>query len=128
MDEKVIAAVVATGLLAVLSVFQLAVAFGAPLGKWCWGGQNDGVLPTRFRIASGLAGLLLYPAIALTILGAAGMMAEESVSSPTGMWVLTGFFGLGAVMNFMSRSKQERVWGLVSLAVAICCAVIALSL
>jgi hypothetical protein len=42
------------------------------------------------------------------------------------MWVLTGFFAIGSVANFASRSKKERIWGLVSLAIAVCCAIIAI--
>jgi hypothetical protein len=122
------AGLIATGLLGVLAVFQLAVAAGAPLGRWSWGGQHAGVLPMRYRVASGLAGLLLYPAMALTILGTAGLADNALVANRTAMWVLSGFFALGTVANFASRSKYERVWGPVSLGLAICCAVIALAL
>jgi hypothetical protein len=41
------------------------------------------------------------------------------------MWVLAGFFALGALANFASRSKRERLWGPVSLAIAVCCGLIA---
>jgi hypothetical protein len=41
------------------------------------------------------------------------------------MWVLAGFFTLGALANLASRSKVERIWGPISLIVAVCCAVIA---
>jgi len=44
------------------------------------------------------------------------------------MWILTGLFTLGTLANFASRSKRERWWGFVSLTIAICCAVVALSL
>lgn len=122
------AGLIATGLLAVLALFQLAVAAGAPLGRWSWGGQQEGVLPVRYRVASGLAGLLLYPAMAMTILGTAGLTDNALVANRTAMWVLAGFFALGTVANFASRSRYERVWGPVSLALAICCGVIALAL
>ncbi len=41
------------------------------------------------------------------------------------MWILTGFFALGTVANRVSRSRPERFWGPVSLALAICCGIAA---
>jgi hypothetical protein len=43
------------------------------------------------------------------------------------MWFLTGFFTLGAIANFASRSKVERIWGPVTLVLAISTAVIAVN-
>jgi hypothetical protein len=42
------------------------------------------------------------------------------------MWALTGFFALGAVANFASRSPIERIWGPVALGIAVCCGIVAL--
>jgi hypothetical protein len=42
------------------------------------------------------------------------------------MWVVTAYFALGAVVNLISRSPVERMWAPVSLATAICSAVIAI--
>jgi nitrate reductase NapE component len=72
-----IAAGIAVVLLVVIIVFQMALAFGAPLGKAAWGGQHEGVLPTRLRIASAVAALLIYPLIVVAILGSAGFIEGE---------------------------------------------------
>lgn len=125
-----VAAIVAVLLLGVIVVFQAALALGAPLGYAAWGGRHQGVLPTRLRIASGVAALVVYPLILLLVLGAAGLIDASwlPVDSSVVMWVLAGLLSLGALANFASRSPRERLWGPVALAIAICCAIIALGL
>lgn len=123
------AAITAAVLAAVVGIFQLALAFGAPLGSAAWGGQHAGVLPWRFRIASGMAAFLVYPLIMLLILASTGLIeARWLPTGRIGMWVLTGFFTLGAVANLASRSRIERIWGPVSLVIAVCCAIVAVSI
>ncbi|HET9880007.1 MAG TPA: hypothetical protein VFQ81_11990 [Candidatus Limnocylindria bacterium] len=50
-------AVIGTVLLAVIAMFQLALAAGAPLGAMAWGGGHPGVLPPRLRVASAVVGV-----------------------------------------------------------------------
>ncbi len=128
------AAWVATVLLLVVVGFQLALAFGAPWGVAAWGGRHPGVLPTGYRVASGIVGFFFYPAVILILLDAAGVIGElcvnpcplEAKPSNLVLWVLAGLFTVGAIMNFISPSKAERPWGVVTLVIAGCCAVIAL--
>ena len=122
----VAAAWIAVVLIAVVTVFQLALAFGAPAGAAAWGGNHPGVLPTRLRIASGFVAVFVYPVLALFILATAGVIDARMDASPLWLWILAGLFLLGALANFASRSKVERWWGLVSLGIAVCCAVIAM--
>jgi hypothetical protein len=107
--------------------FQLALALGAPWGAAAWGGQNPGVLPTPMRIASAAAGLLVYPIVIAVVLAASGLIGDGwlPVDGTLAMWVLAALLGLGAVMNFVSRSRPERFWGPVALATALMCAFIA---
>lgn len=125
----VIAAVVATALLASLTVFQLALGFGAPLGAMAWGGQHHGTLPTRLRVASAVAGLVLYPAIAVVVLSAGGVIGDDWIPIDTGLvaWALVVFFAIGTIVNAISRSSPERIWSPVCAALAICCAILASS-
>lgn len=122
-----IAAGVAVTLLAVIIVFQMALALGAPLGKAAWGGRHEGVLPKRLRIASGVAALVIYPLIVVAVLGSAGLVDGDFLSGNRRelMWVFVGLFTLGGIANLVSRSTIERYWGPVSIAIAICCAFIA---
>jgi hypothetical protein len=125
-DVMVAAAWIAVFLLAVVTVFQLALAFGAPLGAAAWGGRHPGVLPTRLRVASGFVAVFVYPVLAVFILGTANVIDGDMDANPLWLWILAGLFLLGALANFASRSKVERWWGLVSLGIAVCCAVIAI--
>lgn len=85
------AAILAVVLIAIVAVFQLALALGAPLGAAAWGGRNQGVLPTRLRIASGLVAIVVYPLIALYVLASAGLIDQDRLATgATGMWVLGG--------------------------------------
>ncbi len=126
----ILAAILAVILLGVIVVFQLALAFGAPWGAAAWGGQHPGVLPTRLRIASAVVAVLVYPIVIALVLAAAGIIDDAwlPVDGTLAMWVLAGLLGVGAVLNFLSRSRAERLWGPVALTIAMCCALIALGI
>jgi hypothetical protein len=115
-----LAAVVASVLLAGLAVFQLLLVAGRPLGRFAWGGQHE-VLPRRLRIGS-VVSVLSYAAIAWLLWRA---VAQPEYAQPW-MWFLTGFFGLGVLMNAASRSRPERLLMTpIVLVLAACCALIA---
>ena len=114
---------IAVVLLAVTWAFQVGLALGAPWGAAAWGGQHPGRLPSRLRIASGVAAVLLYPAILLLVLDTstvADLGLVEGGAAQVLMWVIAGFFGLGTLANAASRSPAERGWAPVALGVAIC--------
>ena len=95
-------------LLGALAVFQALLVAGQPLGRFAWGGQYD-VLPTGLRVGSAVS-IALYAAFAVLMLSAADALDVL----PTGfvevaIWVLTGYFTLGIVMNAISRSRSERL-------------------
>jgi hypothetical protein len=121
------AAIVAAVLMAVIGAFQLALAAGAPWGVAAYGGTWPGVLPKGIRINSLGFGAVVYPLAILYILDAGGS-AEFSwlPASQVVVWVLVAFFGLGAVVNAASRSKIERWWAPVALAITVCCVIVAI--
>jgi hypothetical protein len=118
------AGTIAVALLVIVAVFQIVLALGAPYGKAAWGGAHDGVLPTRLRGASAVVGLVVYPTIIAVVLSASGLIEADLVPGDgvVTMWVLAAFFLLGAIVNAVSRSRVERWWAPVSLALALCCA------
>ena len=103
------AAIALCVLLAALAVFQAALIAGVPLGKFAWGGQHN-VLPGKLRIGSATS-IVLYVLFAYVALGKAGMVAPLVNQGFTEVfcWVLTAYFGLGIVLNGISRSKPERL-------------------
>jgi hypothetical protein len=125
------ASIIASVLLGVVSVFQIALALGLPAGRAAWGGRHEGKLPPGLRVASGIAGVVVYPIIVLLVLTAGGAIdARDPIPElgATGMWILTGLFTVGTIANLASRSKPERWWAAVSAAIAICCGIVAGSL
>lgn len=104
---RVIAALLLTVLLAVLAVFQVALALGAPIGHFAWGGQHR-VLPLRLRVGS-VVSIVIYAVIALIAIDRAGSVnAFPDAFSAVAMWVVFAYFVLGIGMNGISRSKPER--------------------
>ncbi|WP_396667144.1 hypothetical protein [Microbacterium sp. R86528] len=96
-----------TVILLLLAIFQLALALGAPLGRFAWGGQHR-VLPPRLRVGSVIA-IVIYGVIDLIAwdrVGAVDLFPE--LFSEIAMWVVFAYFALGVVMNAISRSKPER--------------------
>lgn len=95
-------------LLALLALFQIALAAGAPWGRLAWGGSHV-VLPGRLRIGS-LVAVLIYAAIvviAFSRLGALNALPPDV--AVVAMWVVFGYFTLGILLNGISRSRPERL-------------------
>ena len=96
-----------TVILAALSVFQLALVFGAPLGRFAWGGQHR-VLPARLRVGSAVS-ILIYALIDIIAWDRVGAInVFPAPFSEVAMWVIFAYFVLGTLMNALSRSKPER--------------------
>ncbi len=114
-------------LIGIVVLFQIALLLGAPWGEAAWGGGRKGRLPVRLRIASGVSALLLV-ALAWVVLAAARLIAATPLPASllgAAIWVVTGYFVLGTVANAISRSPRERLWAPVSLAVSVCCGIVA---
>lgn len=96
-----------TAILALLALFQLTLALGAPLGRFAWGGQHR-VLPARLRVGSAIS-ILVYGLIALIAWDRVGAVdVFPQAFSQIAMWVVVAYFALGIAMNAVSRSKPER--------------------
>lgn len=91
-----------------LTIFQIALIFGAPIGDYAWGGQHK-VLTTKLRIGS-VTSIVAYVVFAAFLVSKAGVW--PIITNPnvlnTGMWAIVGYFTLGIVLNFISRNKKER--------------------
>ena len=111
----------AAALIGVVIIFQLALMLGAPWGHLAWGGRNEGVLPTRLRVGSGVAVLLL--GLMAWVVLAAGSVVDISTLPESwldvSVWVIVGYFVIGTLANLASRSRPERWWAVVSFAIAV---------
>ncbi|WP_251364124.1 MULTISPECIES: hypothetical protein [unclassified Leucobacter] len=105
---SLVIAIAFVALLAVLALFQVALACGAPWGSFAWGGQHPGTLPLKYRVASA-ASLVVYATIAIIALDRADIIdvLPEAIAA-IGMWVVFGYLALGVLMNAISRSTRER--------------------
>lgn len=127
-DVAPAAAVLVCCVLGALCVFQVALAAGAPLGRFAWGGRHE-VLPRGLRFAS-LSSLAVYVLIGAVVLARADLvsvgLADGTVR--TGAWVVTGYFLVGIGVNLASRSRPERLlMSPVAAALCLLCAVVALT-
>ena len=114
-----LAALAAAVVLAGLVGFQLALVAGLPLGRYAWGGAHT-VLPRGLRIGSAIA-TVVYVGAAFMILEAAGVtdLIASTELARNAVWVLAGLFGIGTLMNAISRSTKERRMAAVALVLAV---------
>lgn len=99
----------AASLLGALAVFEVALAAGAPWGEAAFGG-GEARLGGGMRVAAVLsAGLDV--GIALVLLRRGGHRVWAPLPQrwlPAGVWVISGYFALGTLLNAASRSPIER--------------------
>lgn len=128
MTALQISALILVGIQVCVAMFQLALALGAPMGEYAWGGQNEAVLPKRLRVASAV-NIAVYAAIGGHYLAQSGILKPllEPSLNTIANWVLVGFMALGLLMNGISKSKKERqMWVPVLLLSVVCSVIVAL--
>lgn len=103
-----ISAIVTCIVLTGLTLFQIALICGAPIGKFAWGGSHA-ILPMNLRVAS-VTSIFIYSLFAVIILSEAGLIQLLSGHpiATVGIWVLAVYFAIGIILNGISRSKPER--------------------
>jgi hypothetical protein len=109
-------------------VFQVALALGAPWGRFAMGGAFPGTFPPPLRIAA-LVQAVVVAALAVVVLSAAGMVAPDlTLTFPWLPWVPVAFSAVALVLNAISRSAGERrLWVPVTLVMLISSLVVALA-
>lgn len=114
-------------LFAGMVAFELLLALGMPWGKAAWGGQHK-ALSKNLRIASAASSLIYIFAIliVLTKSGVTSTFSQEFVS--IALWAMVILFGIGAIMNLISRSKLERnIFVPVAAVICVLCLALAVS-
>lgn len=93
-----------------LVIFQISLAFGAPFGKVAWGGQHDAALPQKLRISSAISAVFLLFIISVILSFTGSISLYTSSFEMVFLWFTAIYFGIGIIMNAISRSKIERIW------------------
>ena len=116
MSETVFALTYA-GLAALPTAMQLALAAGAPLGRFTVGGRFTGRLPGRWR-ALALVQAALLVCMALVVLDHAGAIG---LALPGwSVWPVLGLTLLTTLANLASPSRPERLlWGPVTVVMSL---------
>lgn len=105
------------GLAALVALFQVALALGAPWGHLAMGGRWPGRFPPALRLGA-LVQAGLMAAMARIVAGAGGVLPP--VGPDWLIWVVVAVTGLSALMNNLTPSRGERrLWGPVALIMAL---------
>ena len=128
MIDPTIAAYIFSVLTAVVVMFQLALALGAPWGEMAMGGKFPGRFPLQMRLAA-LVQIVLLVIIAVVVLIRAGLVLNEYLEfSKSAVWFVVAFCLVSAILNTITPSNKERaLWAPVTIVLLICCFVVARS-
>lgn len=100
-------AVALTVMLGALSIFQIALACGAPLGRFAWGGQHT-TLPLNLRFGA-ISAVLRYAFIAFIALNRAGTITGLPAEfNYWVMWLIVAHLGFSVLLSLFSTSKYEK--------------------
>jgi hypothetical protein len=91
--------------------FQIALALGAPWGRYAMGGAFPGRFPPRMRVAAVVQAVLIA-LLAVVVLSAAGLVWPDLAAAyPWLVWVAVAVSAVAVVLNAISRSPGERrIW------------------
>lgn len=93
----------------IIAIFQLALAFGAPLGEYTMGGKFPGKLPIKMRVAA-LIQILILLIFVFLVIAKAGIAFEQYYSvGRIGIWFIVAFFIFGTIINLSSPSSKEKL-------------------
>ncbi|MBY9008809.1 MAG: hypothetical protein KGD74_02975 [Candidatus Lokiarchaeota archaeon] len=122
-----IAAIIAVVVFVVMSVFQLLLALGLPLGKLAYGGKYE-KLPTNMRIMS-LVAIGIFALGSISVLERAGIITifNDPIFTLVVVWVIAVYLAFNTLLNAIWKSKQEKlIMTPLSLISAICCFIVAI--
>jgi hypothetical protein len=105
------AALLFASLSAILAVFELALAAGAPWGEYAMGGAFPGAYPPPMRWAAAVQAAAVS-GFALVILSRGGLLlAALRPASRWLAWGVAAFMAIAVTLNLITPSEGERlVW------------------
>jgi uncharacterized membrane protein YidH (DUF202 family) len=110
-----------------LSIFQILLAVGLPLGRFAYGGKHE-TLPKNLKIMSIIAvGIFIFGSISVLIRAELFLIIQNSLVFLVVVWILAFYLAFNTFVNLMSRSKSEKyVMTPISLILTVCLFIIAI--
>ena len=123
----IIAAVIAVVVFGVVSIIQLLLALGKPLGKLAYGGKYE-TLPNNMRIMS-IGAIGIFALGVISVLERAGIITilNNPILTLVIVWIIALYLAFNTVINAISKSMKEKlIMTPLSLISAICCFIVAI--
>lgn len=101
-------ALIAATIFSIITVINVLLIFGAPLGEFTMGGQYK-VLPKNLRIMA-VSSLVIQVFGIIIVLQAGGFVPLFFSAKVTQIicWVFAGYLSLNTLMCLISKSKKEK--------------------
>ncbi|MFB4212441.1 hypothetical protein ACE1TH_11090 [Shouchella sp. JSM 1781072] len=126
MDLLLLLTILVTLLFLSISVFQVFLALGFPLGEFAMGGFYK-ILPLKLRIVSMCNAIILLMMNVLFLQYTGVINGFGFLPVPIFVWLITGFLFLNTVANYFSKSdKEKKVMTPLSALMCVCCLLIIL--
>jgi len=94
-------------ILLALTIMQILLLTGVPVGHYAWGGKER-VLPKRMRVAAVIA-IVLYAVFAALLASRAGVLpAGDTPPVVIATWILFADSAFSIIANLASKSRSER--------------------
>lgn len=96
----------------IVTLFQFALALGAPLGSYTLGGKFEKSIPKKMRWLPIVQVIILWFFVYIVLNKAEIISTLPNIVSSVVIWIVCLFFLLGSLANLSSPSKPERIlWG-----------------
>lgn len=91
-----------------LTLFQLALAAGAPWGEFAMGGAFPGQFPPTMRVAAVIQAALIIGMVTIVLTRAEIFFAGWVRRARWLIWVVVGYGVIGLILNVITPSAGER--------------------
>ena len=104
-----ISAWIGIGIFAALIVLNILLLFGAPLGEFTMGGQDRKLAKSKRKLVLISILIQIFAILILAQLGDIYLVGFSHNVARISAYILGGYMCLNTAMNFLSRSKKERL-------------------
>lgn len=128
MYSSQIASWVLIFIFAVMFIFQMLLAFGAPFGRLAWGGEYK-ILPKKLRVGSFISAIIFILAEIVVMEKVNKIHAiNQPILAVIFNWFLVVLFAFSTIVNILSKSKWEkRIMTPIAFIIFLLCIIIAIN-